>query len=304
MIDEEEKGPSQSTPDHASAGTTDTSMGVDPLALPPGIDQGEETVAPGLVRLGRPEGTSKDIPFEHHPHPSYWLLFAVTVSSLALDLGTKWWASHKLDKWEGKNILTFKRLTIRFFLQHNPGGAWGLLHSAHENVRRPFFLMVSAAAIVFIVTLYRRLLPTQRALKWGLPLVFGGALGNVYDRVLSGEVVDFIDVYTMKDGVRAYTWPTFNVADIAICVGVGLMAVDMFTSKRPAPPTNSASLGAAGLGAGAASIPSDGTEPVAPEREAPVHLNEVDDAASLDTENKAKENGGGTGEVKPGEVST
>ena len=78
-------------------------------------------------------------------------------------------------------------------LAKNRGGAWGLLQSANENVRRPFFLLVSVAAITFIVTLYRRLQPKQRALKWGLPLVLGGALGNVFDRIRYGHVIDFID---------------------------------------------------------------------------------------------------------------
>ena len=101
--------------------------------------------------------------------------------------------------------------------------------------RRPFFLLVSVAAIAFIMTLYRRLQPKQRALRWGLPLVLGGALGNVLDRIRYGHVIDFIDAHIVYKGIDHH-WPTFNVADIAICVGVGLMAVDMFTSKRGRPP--------------------------------------------------------------------
>src|SRR5690606_33350206 len=71
------------------------------------------------------------------------------------------------------------------------------------------------------------------ALKWGLPLVLGGALGNLVDRIRYGFVVDFIDVYMQMDGQPKH-WPTFNVADISICVGVALMAIDMFTSREPA----------------------------------------------------------------------
>src|SRR5690606_15301068 len=83
------------------------------------------------------------------------------------------------------------------------------------------------------------------ALKWGLPLVLGGALGNLSDRVTRGSVVDFIDyradwIESMNRGIaKVFSswsvtdhWPTFNVADIAICIGVGLMAIDMFTSRR------------------------------------------------------------------------
>ena len=85
------------------------------------------------------------------------------------------------------------RTTSRSCSPKNRGGAWGLLQSTSENVRRPFFLLVSVAAIAFIMTLYRRLQPRQRALKWGLPLVLGGALGNVFDRIRYGHVIDFID---------------------------------------------------------------------------------------------------------------
>jgi signal peptidase II len=106
-------------------------------------------------------------------------------------------------------------------------------------------------AIVFIVSIYGKLSPTQWALKWGLPLVLGGALGNLADRVTRIGVVDFIDyradwVAAMNRGIAYVSkaiglhdnwtvtdhWPTFNVADIAICIGVGLMALDMFLSKR------------------------------------------------------------------------
>lgn len=114
------------------------------------------------------------------------------------------------------------------------GCAWGLLQGTPESIRRPFFLMVSALAIGFIVTLFSRLQPRQRSLRWGLPLVLGGALGNVFDRIRYGFVIDFIDVHVMYEG-KDHHWPTFNVADIAICVGVGLMALDMFASKRGKP---------------------------------------------------------------------
>jgi signal peptidase II len=120
---------------------------------------------------------------------------------------------------------------LTLILAKNRGGAWGLLQTTSENVRRPFFLLVSVAAIAFIMSLYRRLQPRQRALKWGLPLVLGGALGNVFDRIRYGHVIDFIDAHVVYRNVERH-WPTFNIADVAICVGVGLMALDMFGSKR------------------------------------------------------------------------
>jgi signal peptidase II len=161
--------------------------------------------------------------------PSLVFLGIVAVASLASDIATKTWAEKHLDGFPG--IFNVWKDHIAFILAKNKGGAWGLLQSTNENVRRPFFLLVSVAAIAFIMALYRRLQPNQRALKWGLPLVLGGALGNVFDRIRYGHVIDFIDVHLVFRG-KDHHWPTFNVADIAICVGVGLMAIDMFTSKR------------------------------------------------------------------------
>jgi len=140
-------------------------------------------------------------------------------------------------------VLIKKHLT--FTIAYNKGGAWGLLQDAPESVRRPFFFAVSVLAVLFIVSLYSKIGRNQRALAWGLPLVLGGALGNLSDRVTRSSVIDFIDyraewVLAMNRlilkavpnwGVTDH-WPTFNVADIGICVGVGLMAVDMFTSRR------------------------------------------------------------------------
>jgi signal peptidase II len=171
------------------------------------------------------------------PRPSYVFLGLVSIVTLVLDIATKAWAAHRLDSYPGVVEVWNNHLTL--VLARNRGGAWGLLQSTSENVRRPFFLLVSVAAIAFIMTLYRRLLPRQRALRWGLPLVLGGALGNVLDRIRYGQVVDFIDVHWVWprwiSGGATFHWPTFNVADIAICIGVGLMAIDMFTSKRAHP---------------------------------------------------------------------
>ena len=185
-------------------------------------------------RLEVPPGAAAAIPADGAP--SYLFLAVVSILTLGLDLGTKQWAEKTLDL-RPPMVLVDKY--VDFILARNKGGAWGLLQTTSELVRRPFFLLVSALAIGFIVTLYSRLLRRQRALKWGLPLVLGGALGNVFDRIHYGWVIDFIDVHITSKGVEHH-WPTFNVADIAICVGVGLMAIDMMLGKRvvktPEPP--------------------------------------------------------------------
>ncbi|HXN31233.1 MAG TPA: signal peptidase II [Polyangiaceae bacterium] len=197
---------------------------------PPHVPSPEEVV-PG-ERLVTPIGATRVVGDYGRPRPSYVFLAIVSIVTLASDVATKAWAAKHLEGYPGIVEVWKNHLTL--VLARNRGGAWGLLQSTSENVRRPFFLLVSVAAIAFIMTLYRRLLPRQRALKWGLPLVLGGALGNVLDRIRYGQVIDFIDAHILFKGAERH-WPTFNVADIAICVGVGLMAIDMFTSKRGHP---------------------------------------------------------------------
>lgn len=177
--------------------------------------------------------------------PSFVFFAVIAALCLLADVTSKAWAEVELTRRSPLEPIVLIEGHLNFALAYNRGGAWGLLQNASENLRRPFFLVVSVAAIAFIVSLYGKLLPTQRALRWGLPLVLGGALGNLADRVTRGSVVDFIDyragwVEKMNELIAKVIsgwnvtdhWPTFNVADISICVGVGLMAVDMLTSGR------------------------------------------------------------------------
>jgi signal peptidase II len=190
-------------------------------------------------------------PAEPAYRPNYVFLAIVSIISLVLDLGTKAWAKVRLD--EAKSVadrhIDVLANHLAFTFAKNRGGAWGLFQDQPESIRRPFFLAISFLAIAFIVSLYRKLTPRQWALKWGLPLVLGGALGNLVNRIQYNYVVDFIDYradwvrwlngqlarLSSPDGVALHPsdhWPTFNVADVAIVAGVILMAVDMFT---PAP---------------------------------------------------------------------
>jgi signal peptidase II len=248
MTDSTDSTDSSSTPTDESAAPPAAETQA-PAAAPPPPPE-EPPIAPDVPRLARPGGTARQIPEAILlPRPSPMFLAVVSIVSLVADVGSKLWAEKRLEgTYPGYIEVLDKHLM--FVLAKNRGGAWGLLQGQSENVRRPFFLLVSVAAIAFIVTLYRRLQPRQHALKWGLPLVLGGALGNVFDRVRYGHVIDFIDyradwIRKMNELIQKYNpthvvtdhWPTFNVADIAICVGVGLMAVDMLTSRRGKPAT-------------------------------------------------------------------
>lgn len=226
-----------------------------------------EVLAPGVERMAPPAYTAKRIPDPvTGPRPSALFLAVVAIGSLVADVATKLWAEQKLEnQYQGIPVI---KDHLTFILAKNKGGAWGLLQGTAENVRRPFFLLVSVAAVFFIVPLYQKLTPKQHALKWGLPLVLGGALGNVFDRVRYGFVIDFIDYQAswvrklneliakrIPTHVVTDHWPTFNVADVAICAGVVLMALDMFTSKRGPKPIK-ADPRAAGVDAQIALAPS------------------------------------------------
>ncbi|SEU29884.1 signal peptidase II [Stigmatella erecta] len=114
----------------------------------------------------------------------------------------------------------------------NPGAAWGMFGDLPEPVRRVFFHVVSLVALTFILVMYARSEPSQRLVRLALALVAGGALGNFLDRLVRGYVIDFIDWHWRNQpGMR---WPTFNVADAAICVGVALMLLDSLRLRRPA----------------------------------------------------------------------
>ncbi len=207
--------------------------------------------------------------------PSYLFFGCVTAISLFADISTKVWAEIVINE-RGFEPIKVIGENLSVTLAYNQGGAWGLFATADEMIRKPFFLGVSGFALFFIISLYARLSASQKALKWGLPLVLGGALGNLNDRITRSQVIDFIDYRAdwvlslnrfINDRVSSWTvtdhWPTFNIADVAICVGVVLMGVDMFTHRpralsRPDERVDETSLGSVSegeAGAGPASAP-------------------------------------------------
>ncbi|MEZ4215767.1 MAG: signal peptidase II [Myxococcota bacterium] len=113
----------------------------------------------------------------------------------------------------------------------NPGGAFSFLAQLPpdlEWVRPLFFVGMAGLAIALLLGFFARLPAEARFSALALGSVLGGALGNLLDRLRHGEVVDFIDVHLTAD----YTWPTFNVADSAIVVGVVLLLLETFLEGR------------------------------------------------------------------------
>ena len=119
----------------------------------------------------------------------------------------------------------------RFILTYdlNTGAAWGILGNAPDWLRLPFFVIITLLSLGFVLFLFfRRVEDDQKLLMYSLAFIFGGALGNFYDRLAYGHVIDFLKVT-----IFSYRWPSFNIADVAISVGVALIAFELFFGKDP-----------------------------------------------------------------------
>jgi len=112
----------------------------------------------------------------------------------------------------------------------NTGAAFGILQGLPDPFRTIFFLVITIAACVAIIMIFRATDDDSVFVKVVLCLILAGALGNLTDRLVHKEVVDFINVH-----VRQYSWPTFNIADTYLSIGmVGLLGY-MLKGPRPKP---------------------------------------------------------------------
>ena len=144
----------------------------------------------------------------------------VSLLVIVLDQLTKLWASSALSYAEPVPIIPFLNLT----LLHNTGAAFSFLSEA-GGWQRWFFALVALVISAVILVWIRRLPNGKVWLAISLALVLGGALGNVWDRIFLGYVVDFIDVYYQR-----WHWPAFNLADAAISVGAVMLIIDSLRS--------------------------------------------------------------------------
>lgn len=170
------------------------------------------------------------------------LCLFITVLLTVADLWTKDWAVDNLPCVPGEvencrlvpgrpasraGSLVLVDGYLDFSYAENRGAAFSMLHDAPEWVRVSIF---TGAAVLFSIALFWWFAKGQGGVlfAWAVPLVVSGALGNLIDRWRLGYVVDFIRFH-LHDG---WEWPTFNVADITIAIGAGLLLLDGFRREE------------------------------------------------------------------------
>ena len=148
--------------------------------------------------------------------------FSVATAVLLIDQATKFAARHELMDGIPQEVFgNFLRITLRY----NFGAAFSLGWGG------PVFLSVFTALACFFLIKYMMKIDDRKQVIW-LGVILGGAVGNLADRIAMGKVTDFIDI-----GLTGWRWPTFNVADIAICIG-GIAVFFLFKgAKRLEVPT-------------------------------------------------------------------
>lgn len=157
------------------------------------------------------------------------LRFAVpAILSLVADQASKQWARAALGPESSGHTKSVIGKALSFHYAENPGIAFSMF----RDLRGGRFVLagLAVAALVMVIRYLRSTDASQRTLHVALGLIAGGAVGNLIDRLLYARVVDFILVDV---GVWPFDpWPVFNVADIVLVVGVGLIALDILVSKR------------------------------------------------------------------------
>jgi signal peptidase II len=154
----------------------------------------------------------------------FHLLLAFGV--FALDRLTKWAVAQNIALHENINVIPgFFRLTH----VQNRGAAFGLFSESSSEYKVAVLVLFSVVALVVVSTLLWKNSHRLTTTGVGLALILGGALGNLWDRIVTGHVVDFLLFY-----VGSYQWPAFNVADTAIVVGAVLLVAEILFAKPPA----------------------------------------------------------------------
>ncbi len=216
---------SQSTPAQTPPPHSAESTGVKVPDSSAGKENSKETKSAVGEEQSKANGTPEDTA---PPAGNKWAFaphaLAIALVIVAFDQWTKWLTLQKLatpdvfGRYPSYQIIPEM---LRFIYAENRGAAFSILYGHVE-----LLAAVSVIAVVALVFFFRSLSPKEWVGRFALGMILGGAIGNLYDRVFRGFVVDMIDAY-----VGEYHWPTFNVADSFICIGMTLLIAQMLRGK-------------------------------------------------------------------------
>jgi signal peptidase II len=152
--------------------------------------------------------------------------YLVAAGVFALDRLTKWVIESTMTTFDVQPVIPgfFDIVHAR-----NRGAAFSILANSDSIWRDVLLIGISAAALLIVGSMLRNATQLDRRTAIALSLILGGAIGNVFDRVMFGAVTDFLDFY-----IGDLHWPAFNVADSAIVIGSGLLLLGMWRKQEPA----------------------------------------------------------------------
>jgi signal peptidase II len=151
--------------------------------------------------------------------------FLIALIVVALDRLTKWTIAHRLSMHDSIPVIPG---FFRIIHTENPGAAFGIFADSPSPWKVALLIVFSIVALVIVSMLLWKNSHVLTSTGIGLSLILGGAIGNLWDRIVSRQVVDFLLFY-----VGRYQWPAFNVADSAIVVGACLLVFEIVFAKSP-----------------------------------------------------------------------
>lgn len=151
--------------------------------------------------------------------------FLIALIVVALDRLSKWTIAHRLSLHDSITVIPG---LFRIIHTENPGAAFGIFADSPSQWKVAMLIAFSLVALVIVTILLWKNSHTLTSTGIGLSLILGGAIGNLWDRIVSRQVVDFLLFY-----IGRYQWPAFNVADSAIVVGACLLVFEIVFAKSP-----------------------------------------------------------------------
>lgn len=152
----------------------------------------------------------------------HWRWYVLSIVVIFLDQASKYWVGTSLTPYTPMPVVPMLNITLAY----NTGAAFSFLSGAGDWHRWFFAAFSFIVSIILIVWIARTNLQERLQLA-GISLILGGAIGNLIDRGLHGYVIDFIDVF-----YKHYHFATFNIADSAICIGAGLLLLDLLRNRE------------------------------------------------------------------------